>query len=72
MDEIGWQKFGKSGEKSKQLSPDDRMESLVSKYYDMFEDTLDTLKSIHAKLEVKADVKQKFFKPRAVPYPLNG
>ena len=48
------------------------MASLVSKYSDMFEDTLDTMKSIHAKFVVKADAKPKFFKPRAVPYPLKG
>ena len=59
-------------EKIKQLSPDNRMASLVSKYSDMFEDTLDTMKSIHAKFVVKADAKPKFFKPRAVPYPLKG
>ena len=59
-------------EKIKQLSPDYRMESLVSKYSHVFEDTLGTIKSIHAKLEVKADAKPKFFKPRAMPYALKG
>ena len=59
-------------EKIKQLSPDNRMESLVSTYSDMFEDSLDTIKSIHAKLAVKADAKPKFFKSRAVQYPLKG
>ena len=37
------------------------MESLVSKYSDVFEDTLGAVKGIHAKLEVKADAKWKVF-----------
>ena len=51
----------KLGKKLSNCPPIIELESLVSKYSDVFEDMLGTIKGTHAKLEVKTDAKPKFF-----------
>ena len=48
------------------------VDNLLSKYDELFRDELGTLSGITAKLIVQPGAPAKFFKPRAVPYALQG
>ena len=45
---------------------------MLSRHQSVFKDELGTMQGVKAKLLVKPESKPKFFKPRQVPYALNG
>ena len=48
------------------------LDQLLSKYSELFQDKLGTIKGLEAKLTVDPEASPKFFKPRPVPYALRG
>ena len=52
------------------LPDKDRLDTILDKYSDVFEDKLGTFKSAKAKLTLKEDAQAHFHKARAVPYAL--
>ena len=52
------------------LPAKERLDTILDKYSDVFEDKLGTFKSAKAKLTLKADAQAYFHKARAVPYAL--
>ena len=49
-----------------------RLEQILKKYNDVFQNELGTLKGIQTKLVVSENATPKFFKPRSVPYAIRG
>ena len=49
-----------------------RLDQLLKKYGDIFQNELGTLKGIQTKLVVQENATPKFFKPRSVPYAIRG
>ena len=52
------------------LSPKERLETMLDKYSDVFEDKLGTFTSAKAELTLKEDSQPRFLKARQVPYAL--
>ena len=48
------------------------LQSLLSKYAELFQEELGTLKGVRVKLVVPENATAKFFKPRPVPYAIRG
>ena len=52
------------------LTTKERLQTMLDKYSDVFEDELGAFKSAKVKLTLKEDAQAHFFKSRAVPYAL--
>ena len=53
-------------------STPDSLDSLFTKYADLFQDELGTIKGVSAKLHVSSGAKPRFYRPRSIPYALRS
>ena len=53
-------------------STPDSLDSLFTKYADLFQDELGTIKGVSARLHVSSGAKPRFYRPRSIPYALRS